>query len=81
MKKVAAILVGVVLLIVFLVVLLAGNDECADERGVDGDSSVPPGSYSKPEVMPPGVVTSGFGIRWGAPHNGLDISSGMGTPI
>ena len=81
MKKAAAFLVGVVLLIVFLVVLLAGNDECADERGVDGDSSVPPGSYSKPEVMPPGVVTSGFGIRWGAPHNGLDISSGMGTPI
>ena len=40
MKKVAAFLVGVVLLIVFLVVLLAGNDE----RGEDGDSSVPPGS-------------------------------------
>jgi hypothetical protein len=28
-----------------------------------------------------GIVTSGFGWRWGRPHNGIDIGNSEGTPI
>src|SRR5215212_714703 len=28
-----------------------------------------------------GAVVSGFGMRWGRPHNGVDIGAGTGTPI
>jgi murein DD-endopeptidase MepM/ murein hydrolase activator NlpD len=28
-----------------------------------------------------GTVVSGFGMRWGRMHEGIDISAGMGTPI
>ena len=28
-----------------------------------------------------GAVTSGFGLRWGRMHEGLDIGVGFGTPI
>ncbi|AZA13068.1 M23 family metallopeptidase [Corynebacterium choanae] len=28
-----------------------------------------------------GVFTSGFGARWGAMHNGVDIANALGTPI
>ncbi|WP_342320116.1 M23 family metallopeptidase [Corynebacterium mayonis] len=28
-----------------------------------------------------GVFTSGFGARWGAMHNGVDIANAIGTPI
>src|SRR5205807_6239072 len=28
-----------------------------------------------------GPVTSGFGMRWGRMHEGIDIGVGMGTPI
>ena len=28
-----------------------------------------------------GAFTSGFGMRWGAMHNGIDIANAVGTPI
>jgi murein DD-endopeptidase MepM/ murein hydrolase activator NlpD len=28
-----------------------------------------------------GVLTSGFGRRWGRPHKGIDVANGTGTPI
>ncbi|GGK92043.1 M23 family metallopeptidase [Nocardia jinanensis] len=28
-----------------------------------------------------GVVSSGFGARWGTAHNGIDFAAGMGSPI
>ncbi|APT92985.1 hypothetical protein CPHO_08890 [Corynebacterium phocae] len=35
-----------------------------------------------PVVFPTsGVLTSGFGMRWGAMHNGIDVANPVGTPI
>lgn len=36
-----------------------------------------------PEVVKPaeGAFTSGFGMRWGSMHNGIDIANANGTPI
>jgi murein DD-endopeptidase MepM/ murein hydrolase activator NlpD len=28
-----------------------------------------------------GVLTSGFGMRWGRPHKGIDVANGTGTPV
>ncbi|MGH2412555.1 MAG: LysM peptidoglycan-binding domain-containing protein, partial [Microcystaceae cyanobacterium] len=28
-----------------------------------------------------GVITSGFGMRWGRPHKGIDIAAPIGTPV
>lgn len=61
----------------------------ACEDGIDGNDisgkgsrGVPKGKKSNPEIMPPGVLTSGFGIRVDpitgedASHKGQDISTG-----
>lgn len=43
----------------------------------------PPPPPSSGNVIWPsgGVVTSGFGPRWGRMHNGIDIAAGAGTPV
>lgn len=42
------------------------------------------GMVSRPFAISPiyaGVLTSGFGMRWGQMHNGIDIAANMGAPI
>ncbi|MBN9644695.1 M23 family metallopeptidase [Corynebacterium mendelii] len=36
-----------------------------------------------PQAVKPaqGVLTSGYGYRWGSVHNGVDIANSLGTPI
>ncbi|SFQ24217.1 Murein DD-endopeptidase MepM and murein hydrolase activator NlpD, contain LysM domain [Amycolatopsis arida] len=38
---------------------------------------------ARPKTVLPaqGRFTSGFGMRWGAPHYGIDIANAIGTPI
>jgi murein DD-endopeptidase MepM/ murein hydrolase activator NlpD len=39
-------------------------------------------SSSRPYMWPAkGVLTSGYGWRWGRMHRGIDIANGVGTPI
>ncbi|RWR13567.1 hypothetical protein D4N35_003890 [Siminovitchia fortis] len=40
--------------------------------------AVSSGMFTRPAS---GIFTSGFGTRWGAMHNGVDIAAGKGTPI
>ncbi|WP_342319286.1 M23 family metallopeptidase [Corynebacterium mayonis] len=76
--------------------LKAGDYTVAfDPRILDqehGVSSPPPGNFVPPQrgqtadgrtvVLPAsGRVSSGFGMRWGAMHQGVDIANQMGTPI
>jgi septal ring factor EnvC (AmiA/AmiB activator) len=42
----------------------------------------PPARSSSGLIWPiSGTVTSGFGVRWGAAHQGIDIGANEGTPI
>jgi murein DD-endopeptidase MepM/ murein hydrolase activator NlpD len=60
----------------------------ADEQRLaaqqSGDATLgDPGKVSGAGLIWPvrGPVTSGFGMRWGRMHQGIDISAGTGTPI
>lgn len=82
MKKVLAVIVVLFAVLVFVAVMFTRSDECENTSSSAGLSgSVPEGSFAKPESIPPGTITSGFGARWGTQHEGLDISTGQGTPI
>lgn len=54
----------------------SGAVPCQDTPPVAGE--LPAGSWTRPAV---GRFTSGFGPRWGAAHNGVDIAGPRGTPI
>ncbi|WP_392532050.1 peptidoglycan DD-metalloendopeptidase family protein [Nostoc sp. C117] len=42
----------------------------------------PPSSSSLAYAWPTkGTLTSGFGMRWGRPHKGIDIANSTGTPV
>ncbi len=46
------------------------------------EATPPPSSSSVAYAWPAkGVLTSGFGMRWGRPHKGIDIANSVGTPI
>ncbi|MEH2290518.1 peptidoglycan DD-metalloendopeptidase family protein [Nostoc sp.] len=47
------------------------------------DELTPPPSISTLAYIWPtkGTLTSGFGMRWGRPHKGIDIANSTGTPV
>lgn len=49
----------------------------------DADAYLPSGSIRSNGLIWPakGVMTSGFGWRWGRMHKGIDIANDIGTPI
>ena len=51
--------------------------EFAEERKAADEAARTPKSMKPAE----GTFTSGFGMRWGAMHNGIDIANAVGTPI
>nr|VDG62701.1 peptidase, M23/M37 family [Streptococcus thermophilus] len=51
--------------------------EYAEERAAADEAARAPLSMKPAE----GTFTSGFGPRWGAMHNGIDIANVVGTPI
>ena len=53
-----------------------GDQVCTAEP--PGQLPVADGAWVKPTAGP---VTSGFGMRWGAMHNGLDFGAPCGTPV
>jgi murein DD-endopeptidase MepM/ murein hydrolase activator NlpD len=60
---------------------LAAQIRAAQSSGGGGGSSGS-GTSSSGFIWPVnGVVTSGFGWRWGRMHEGIDISAACGTPI
>ena len=47
--------------------------------GSGGPMNVQPGEYQHP--VPGAVMTSGYGMRWGSLHDGIDFGAPIGTPI
>ncbi|WP_436492302.1 M23 family metallopeptidase [Actinokineospora sp. HUAS TT18] len=54
----------------------ARNQRAADEQARQAEAK-------RPKVVKPtdGVLTSGFGARWGTTHYGIDLANRIGTPI
>ncbi len=50
-------------------------------RSID-ENTPAPSTMTTAYIWPAkGVLTSGFGMRWGRPHKGIDVANGTGTPI
>jgi YD repeat-containing protein len=50
-------------------------------RSID-ELTPPPSSSTVAYTWPAkGTLTSGFGMRWGRPHKGIDIANSTGTPV
>ncbi|MGO3660120.1 MAG: peptidoglycan DD-metalloendopeptidase family protein [Corynebacterium casei] len=85
MNNKAAIALGVVValvigLVMFIALMFSDEDMfCEPEEGTS--TGVPAGSFAMPESVPPATETSGFGMRWGSIHQGVDLAGGAGTPI
>lgn len=91
-KRAACGVIVVIMAIMFVVVILGGggnrDDDCVPGAGARNsgggaveDGRVPEGSFALPQHDSLGHVTSGFGMRWGAMHEGVDIAQGQGAPI
>lgn len=50
------------------------------QQSATGEVVALPGEYGHP-LAGKGVFTSGYGPRWGAHHDGVDIAAPIGTPI
>lgn len=77
------------LLILLLVVAIQDEEDRAQgtsclgpsSAGIGGDRLAPLGSFIKPVDPSTVTFTSGFGERWGAQHQGIDLAGAVGTPI
>jgi murein DD-endopeptidase MepM/ murein hydrolase activator NlpD len=58
-------------------------DEEAAQQAAQKATLAAAEAAKRPQVVRPaqGTFTSGFGSRWGAAHNGVDIANAIGTPI
>jgi len=62
--------------------LLASNAQVIAQIQASGSSSYDSTPSASGLIWPvSGPVVSGFGMRWGRMHNGIDIAVGYGTPI
>jgi murein DD-endopeptidase MepM/ murein hydrolase activator NlpD len=62
--------------------ILAANAQVTATIQASGSSSYDSTPSSSGLIWPvSGPVVSGFGMRWGRMHTGIDISAGYGTPI
>ncbi|WP_295628149.1 M23 family metallopeptidase [uncultured Corynebacterium sp.] len=57
----------------------AGSSSLADDIIGEITGAFPIGDITAKPAE--GSLTSGYGPRWGAMHNGIDIANGIGTPI
>lgn len=80
-KKIISLIAGVILFLVLVVttVLIAADDECiSTKESADSPSSTGAFSYPVDKNTP---ITSGFGMRWGEMHQGVDFGAPLGAPI
>lgn len=77
-KKIIAVII--VLTLIVIIWLDDTKDICAPGGGGGGSSPVSSEGLAYP-VDPDTPISSGFGMRWGSPHNGMDFAGAQGAPI
>ena len=61
----------------------AAQERAAEQQASASAAAAPPVVSGSGQLSWPvsGAVTSGFGVRWGRMHEGIDIAVGTGTPV